>query len=116
MALYEIPLDTTPDQQFRITVDINGENVPLVMRLRYNTEGDFWHMDISDGITGEMRLSNVPLLTGQYPAANIMRQFKYMGLGDAVIVKTTDGAESDSPDFYNLGTDFVLVWGSVDDG
>ena len=51
MAWNEIPLDPTPDQEFRVTVAVGDENKPLVIRLRYNTEGEFWRMDVSDGNT-----------------------------------------------------------------
>lgn len=116
MAWYEIPLDTTPDQEFNITVEVGEENVDLLLHLRYNTEGDFWHMDVSDGNSQEMLISGVPLLTGEYPAGDILRQFAYVGIGQAAVLKLTDGAEGDFPDIENLGTDYVLVWGKDDEG
>jgi len=116
MAWHEIPLDSAPDQEFRVTVGVNDENIPLVIRLRYNTEGAFWHMDITDGNTSEMLISNVPLVTGEYPAADLLRQFQYLGLGTAVILPMTDKTASDRPGRFDLGTDFVLVWGSEDVG
>lgn len=111
MAWSEIPLDTTPDQEFVVTVDVDGENIPLMLHLRYNTEGQFWRMDVSDGRSGDMLISNVPMVTGERLAADILGQFEYLGIGSALIVPMTDCAESDSPNFFNLGTDFVLVWG-----
>ena len=111
MAWNEIPLDTTPDQEIHITVEVNKENIPLILRLRYNTEGEFWRMDVSDGTTAKMLVSNVPLLTGEYPAANLLRQFEHIGIGAAMIVKATEQTERDIPGISDLGTDFVLVWG-----
>lgn len=116
MAWYEIPLDPNPDQQFNITVTVGEENVGLILHLRYNTEGEFWHMDVSDGSTEEMLLSNVPLLTGEYPAADILRQFEYIGIGQAIVLKVTDGASGDFPNLDNLGSDYILVWGKADEG
>lgn len=116
MAWNEIPLDTYPDQEFAITVEVGEENIPLIMRLRYNTEGSFWHMDISDGNTGEMLIAGVPLVTGEFPAANILRQFEYIGIGAAVVLAVTDKTASDIPGLNDLGTDFVLLWGSEDVG
>lgn len=116
MAWHEIPLDAAPDQEFRVTVGVSDENIPLVIRLRYNTEGEFWHMDITDGNTSEMLISNVPLVTGEYPAADLLRQLQYLGLGTAIILPMTDKTASDRPGRFDLGTDFILVWGSEDVG
>ena len=112
MAWLEIPLDTTPDCEFSINVNVDGKSVPLIMRTRYNTEGKFWKLDISDGITGDMLISNAPLVTGQRIAANFLRQFAHFDIGEAIVLKVTDGADGDIPDPGNLGTDFLLVWGS----
>lgn len=116
MAWYEIPLDTTPDNEFGVTVEANEENIALMLHVRYNSEGDFWSMDVRDGNSGEMLLAGVPLLTGEYPSADILRQFGYIGIGSAIVVKVSDAAEGDYPGIENLGTDYVLVWGSEDEG
>lgn len=116
MAWYEIELDTTPDQEFTVAVEVGEEVVNLIIRLRYNTEGDFWHMDISDGNTLEMLISNAPLLTGEFPSGDLLKQFEYVGIGQAAILKVTDGAKGDFPNLENLGTDYVLVWGKEDEG
>ena len=67
MSWHVIPLDTTPDQEFFVSVDVGGRNVYLLLHLRYNTEGRFWKMDVSDGTTREMLISGVPLVTGLAP-------------------------------------------------
>ena len=114
MAWYEIPLDTTPDQEFSVTVSVGDENIPLILHLRYNTEGEYWRMDISNK-TGKMLIAIVPMLTGQGMSCDILRQFGYMGIGSAIILPVTDERDSDSPNIINLGTDFVLIWGKEDE-
>lgn len=116
MAWYEIPLDPTLDQEFNVTVEVGEENVDLLLHLRYNTEGDFWRMDISDGNSQEMLICNVPMLTGEYPAADILEQFEYVGIGQAIVLKVSDAAAGDFPNIENLGTDYILVWGKEDEG
>lgn len=116
MAWSVIPLDTTPDQILNISVEVENNNLALILHLRYNTEGEFWHMDVSDGNSGEMFISNMPLVTGEYPAANILRQFAHMGLGIAVVLPVTNQTAGDIPGLDDLGTDFVLIWGSDDVG
>ena len=114
MSWHEIPLDTTPDQEFHITVEANGQNIPLILHIRYNTEGQFWKMDISDGRTAKMLISGVPLVTGEYPAADLLRPFSYLGIGSAMVLNVTDATERDIPGLFDLGTDFILLWGSGD--
>ena len=109
-----VPLDTYPDKTIHVTVPAqNDSNAQLILHLRYNTEGEFWRMDISDSQGNEL-VTGVPLLTGEYPAANILKQFDYLGIGSAVILKMTEAADADIPGLSDLGTDFVLIWGDGD--
>lgn len=109
-----VPLDTMPNRKIHVTVKTQGNvNKQLVLHLRYNTEGEFWRMDISD-TQDNMIISGVPLVTGEYPAANILKQFNYLGIGSAVVLRVTDDEDKDIPDMSNLGTDFVLAWGDGD--
>lgn len=111
MAWNIVPLETYPDQIIHVTVSSQNENnVQLILHLRYNTEGDFWHMDISDSRNNAL-ITGIPLLTGEYPAANILQQFDYLGIGSAIILKMTEMTEADIPGLTDLGTDFVLAWG-----
>lgn len=114
MSWHVIPLDTTPDQEFFVSVEAGGRNVYLLLHLRYNTEGRFWKMDVSDGSTREMFISGVPLVTGMSPSADLMKQFRHLGIGSAVIVPNTDATENDIPGLFDLGSDFLLVWGDRD--
>lgn len=114
MSWHVIPLDTTPDQEFFVSVEAGGRNVYLLLHLRYNTEGRFWKMDVSDGTTREMLISGAPLLTGGYPSADLMKQFRHLGIGSAVVVANTDAADHDIPGLFDLGSDFLLVWGDAD--
>lgn len=115
MSWHVIPLDTAPDQRFSVSVDVGGKNVPLIIHLRYNTEGEFWHMDVIDARTQKTLISNLPAVTGNYPAADLLRQFQYLEIGSAVIVKNTEVTEADIPGLFDLGTDFLLLWGVPDE-
>ena len=109
--MYEIPLDTTPDQRFNVVVEVGGRNISLTLHLRYNTIGEMWNMDVSDGNTGKMLISRVPLLPGEGLASDNLRQFSHLGIGTAMVLAVTDNVQTDHPDITNLGTDFVLLWG-----
>lgn len=104
-----IPLTSDPQQSLKTAVSIGGENKTLQLDIRYNDIADYWVMKITDPATGEILLDSIPLVTGQYPAANILRQFGHLGLGAAYVIKAGNAA-MDYPDDTNLGTEFMLVW------
>jgi hypothetical protein len=109
MADQIIPLDNAPNQSMTVMVNVNGQNISLGLSFRYNEAGGFWVMGISDPSTGIAIVANVPLLCGNYPAGNILRQYGYLGIGSAWLVNM--GSTQDSPDNTNLGSGFVLIWG-----
>ena len=104
-----IPLTTSPNQTIQVTLNINGENKTLELRIRYNEIARYWTMGIIEPSTGEYILDSIPLITGDYPSANILAQYAYLSIGAAYVMNVSN-SEMDWPDKTNLGTDFVLVW------
>lgn len=109
MATKILPLTSDPNQNFTCTLPIDSKNLTLRFNFRWNVDGKYWWMAVSNPNTGHSLLDGVPLLTGEYPAANILEQYKYLGIGSAFLIKTGQ-LDMDNPDDTNLGTDFVLVW------
>ena len=108
MSYISIPLTTAPDQKFSITLPVDDKNITLTMRVRYNTQANYWWISIYKG--GTLLLDSLPLVAGNYPTANILEPYAYMGIGSAYIVKVED-TTLDYPDDSTLGSNFVLVWG-----
>ncbi|MDU5080226.1 hypothetical protein [uncultured Tissierella sp.] len=111
--MYEIPLTTEPNQSFKATIPVDGKNIELKFNIRYNTIAEYWVMTVADALTDEILIDSVPLLTGQYPAANLLEQYSYLRIGSAVMVNTSTIDLSDEPNDKNLGTDYILVWGDT---
>jgi hypothetical protein len=110
-----IPLTSEPDQRLRVTIPIDGKNVTLRLRCRYNSIASCWMMTISDD-TGNVLLDSLPLLPGDYPAGDLLRPHRYLGLGSACLVNA--GAQptfpSDGPTSATLGSGgWQLIWGST---
>lgn len=101
-----IPLDSSPDQSITCTVPVNGKNVILDIRCRYNTEGNFWSMSVSDSVSGKKFLESIPLVCG----VDILGQYQHLEIGSCFLIKTGN-TSLDMPDDKTLGSDFVLVWG-----
>jgi hypothetical protein len=109
-----VPLTSAQNQTLTVSLSINGGTVSLQLSVSYNAMGGFWQMNIADQ-TDTPIVGPVPLLTGAYPAGNILAAYQYMNIGSAFvinvsgIVNTVNGVPVDWPQ-TNLGTDYVLLW------
>ena len=110
MALQQIPLDNSPNQTFSIALNVDGNNLTLQLAIRFNTMAGYWVMSVSDA-NGNLLLACIPLLTGVWPAANLLSQFGYLKIGSAYVVSY--GATIDYPDSTTLGSQFQLWWGDT---
>lgn len=123
MNIYEIPLTSEPNQNFRCPILIDGENKTFIFDIRYNLEADYWVMTVTDDIkkfSGEnfllankIILDSIPLIAGAYPAANILEQYAYLNIGSAYIVKVNPDITEDNPNDKTLGSGFKLYWGDT---
>jgi len=109
-----IPLTADPNQAMQVTVSVDGGSKTLDLFISYNEKATYWTMDITDSVTNESLLTGIPLVTGQYPSANMLGQFAYLGIGSAYVIPTAS-TSADWPDDTNLGTEFVLVWSDTPD-
>ena len=115
-----IPLTSEPDQRMRVTIPVDGKNLTLRLRVRYNGAAGCWMMAISDD-GGNLLLDSVPLLMGQYPAADILRPYRYLGLGSAMVLNAGAAPTTslDSPTSTQLGdgtnpsAPFLVMWGDT---
>jgi len=137
MSLQVIPLTISPNQQATVLLTVDGVSLQLNVAVKYNQMAGYWILSISDA-SGNLLIDSVPMLTGSYPAANILAQQAYLKIGSWYIVNVSNlfpktgsntgygegfygagpyGGEEgfgglDYPNDTNLGTDFQL-W--VDD-
>ena len=110
IRMYIVPLTASPNQSFRVTIPINQSNATFDFDCRYNSIADYWSLSVADAISGESLVSNIPLIAGEYPSANLLSQWEHLGIGSAVIVNTNPQNSDYAPNADNLGVDFALVW------
>jgi hypothetical protein len=103
-----IPITSNPNQALTVTLTLAGEPVTLQLAFRFSEMADYWVMSISDQ-TGALLLDSIPLVTGLWPAANILAPYAYLNIGSAYVVSQTSTAGDDATN-SNLGSDFLLVW------
>ncbi len=102
-----VSLNPSPNHTLRAALTVNGAALTLNLALRWNAQSGFWALDIADQ-AGNPLVSSVPLLTGIWPAANILAPYDYLKIGSAYIVNQS-GADGE-PDETNLGASYLLLW------
>ena len=103
-----IPLTSSPNQSFSSTLQVDGASLTLNFILRWNEMAGYWVMSIFNAANA-LLLDSIPLITGWYPAANILGQYAYLKIGSAAILNQGN-SQSDYPGRNDLGTNFVLLW------
>jgi hypothetical protein len=96
-----------------VSLSIDQTIVRLQLRVRYLEVAGYWIMSIRDS-QGSLLLDSLPLVTGYYPAANLLQQYAYLQIGSAYLLNVS-GTDQDYPDSTNLGSSFLLVWDSTPD-
>ena len=104
-----LPIVPSMNQNFTCTLPVDSKNITLDFSLTYNTPGGYWFMSITDHETGKLLVDSLPLLPGEYPAANLLSQYSYLEIGSAVLVSVT--GDGTMPTFESLGRDHFVLWG-----
>ena len=110
MEIYEIPLTSEPNQNFKCTVPVDGENKAFIFDIRYNLEAQYWVLTVTDDLANVILIDSLPLLAGVYPAANLLEQYAYLNIGSAYIVKVNPDITDENPTAETLGSGFKLYW------
>jgi Domain of unknown function (DUF6983) len=107
-----VPLSNEPNQTVNVSLNVDGKALDLTLLIRYSEIAGYWLMTIEDK-RGTILLENLPLVTGNNPAGNLLGQFAYLGIGSAFVVNASSLNQQDYPGMSTLGTDFVLIWGNT---
>ena len=105
-----VPLTSQPNQSFTVQLTVDGASLVLNLVLRWSYMAGYWTMDIYSG-QGTLQLAALPLITGVWPAANILAQYGYLGLGSVYLLN--NGSNDDYPSNTDLGSAFYLLWGDT---
>ena len=108
MSAQTIPLTSAPNQSFNVQLQVDGQPLTLTMNLNWSSMAGYWVMDILDS-NGNALSRSIPLITGSYPAANLLGQQVYLKVGSAFMLNGGN-ANADYAGVTNLGSDFQLLW------
>lgn len=107
--MIQIPLTNQPNQSFRLSITRGEINIPLSFLFYWNRIAEYWQMNIANGLTDSPILQGLPLLTGQDPAQNILRQYQHLNIGSAYVVPVAPSTR-DYPGIEDWSKSFILVW------
>ncbi|MFC8686313.1 phage baseplate plug protein [Brevibacillus porteri] len=108
MSTSILPITPSTNQTFTCTLPVDNKNITLDFSLTYNAPGGYWFMSITDHGSGELLIDALPIVTGDYPSANLLNQYSYLGIGSAILISVT--GDNSMPTFESLGKDHLLVW------
>jgi hypothetical protein len=108
MSAQALSFDPGPNKTLAATLNVDGSNLSLLLTFRFNEVAQYWVLTIFSKTQNAIILDSIPLITAGYPAANILRQYSYLGIGSLYLLNMSgvDGEPNES----NLGTDFVIIW------
>lgn len=105
-----IPLTQSPNQVFTVQLTVDGNPLTLNLQLSYAAMAGWWQLQVAN-VQGVVLVASVPLVTGYYPAANVLAQYGYLAIGSAYVLNTGN-ATTDYPGESSL-TKFSLLWGDT---
>ena len=103
-----IPLTNAPNQQLSVALNVDGAVLRLNLAITFSEMAQYWLISISDA-QNNLLLSGIPLITGAWPAANLLAQQAYMKIGSAYVINLGMVAD-DYPTDAELGQSFILLW------
>jgi len=104
-----VPLNSDPNQSLLVPLGIDGGTMQLSMFLHYNQVAQYWLGSLVDS-SGNLLLDSLPLVTGNAPAGNLLKQFAWLSIGSATVISVSGDPTKQVPDDTDLGTDFLLLW------
>jgi hypothetical protein len=110
MADQIVPLTSSSNQSFKAVLNVNGGVLLLNLTFKYNEMAQYWVMTIQDTDNNYL-VDSIPLVTGTWPAANLLKQYQHLMIGSCYVINASSTPLYDYPSQFNLGNDFVLVWG-----
>lgn len=108
MSAQIVPLDNSAQQNLAVALNVDGLVLRLRLSIAYSEMAGYWVMAIADA-AGNLLLASVPMITGNWPAANLLAQYGYLRIGSAYIINAGQ-ISADYPNAIELGNSFVLLW------
>ena len=108
-----IPATEEPWQIQQLSVSPNGRALQAKVELRYLPAPDQWVLSVTDGVTGEGYVNQIPLIASRVQPNDLFAPFSYLfqgvGLGSLYVLKAGENTTTQDPAKGNL-SEFNIVW------
>ena len=116
MDYYILPVTGDPYQVFYLPASPDGHAFEARVELRYFPLPDKWLLSISDTITGQVYVNQIPVICSYGQVNDLLFPFRHLfrgnGIGSLFCLKATESPSSQDPGRMNL-SEFQLIWGDI---
>ena len=103
-----------PFQSFYLPASPDGHAFQARVDLRYLTGAGCWVLSISDAVTAQIYVNQIPVVCSYEELNDLLFPFRYLfqgsGIGSFFCLKGTDTPSTPNPSRKNLH-EFQLLWG-----
>ena len=111
-----LPITNDPRQVFTLDMEIDGEPFHARMEIRYLPAPECWVITVWDDSSGELMISQIPLICSCGQVNDMFRPFRHLrdgrGLGSLFVIRDTDEPSTPDPAEGNL-TAFRILFGDT---
>ena len=116
MDYYILPVTGDPWQVFYLPASPDGHAFEARVELRYFPLPDKWILSISDTITGQVYVNQIPVICSYGQVNDLLRPFRHLfrgnGIGSLFCLKAVENPSTQDPSEKNWD-EFQLLWGNI---
>ncbi|MBO7662355.1 MAG: hypothetical protein J6U01_03195 [Clostridia bacterium] len=111
-----LPLTEDPRQVFSLDLMLEGEPFQARIELRYFPAPDQWMLSLWDHASGELLVSQIPLICSLGEVNDLFAPFAHLrggkGLGSLWVMRAAEAPDTPDPAEFTL-KQFNLLWGNT---
>ena len=116
MDYYILPVTGDPYQVFYLPASPDGHAFEARVELRYFPLPDKWILSISDVITGQVYVNQIPVICSYGQVNDLLFPFRHLfqgnGIGSLFCLKAVEKPSTQDPSEKNL-EEFNIFWGNI---
>jgi len=108
-SIVTVPINNLPNQVFSMAFPNASNNVQLGFNLVWNRVASYWMMNIKNVDLNQSLISNLPLLSTNKYAQDLLAAYQYLNIGSAFVVPNAS-ATTENPGLNDWERNFVMYW------
>ena len=116
MDYYILPTADAPYQVFYLPASPDGHAFESRVELRWFAKPAKWILSISDTITGQVYVNQIPVICSYEQINDLLYPFRHLfrgnGIGSLFCLKAVETPSTQDPSEHNLN-EFRILWGDI---